>query len=275
MPRNPSARRRNPRPPGPAWGLAWPTAPGLRCPPAASSRARAIARKTSAPVKPPSHARSRSKGCRTIGYQKRAIPPGRTSPRVAISVRQNDSQSARGCPMRRRIGQRGHALDREGSRRVASVARGGAHLDQFPQQRQAGTAQGKGLVQFQIAAGGDLLGHCRQSFGAELPPYEAVRAGRKRIGHFLIRWGNNIPSRLAPTRVYFGLYSMARESHPPAGVVCELGFGARQLPDFPVGRTLVRLDGLRSILQVIRDHVLIALLPLEPCSRVIHGVPQG
>ena len=32
-------------------------------------------------------------------------------------------------------------------------------LDHFPQERQAGAAQGKGLVQFQIAAGGDLLGH--------------------------------------------------------------------------------------------------------------------
>ena len=87
---------------------------------------------------------------------------------MAISVRQNDSQSVRACPMRR--GDSGSEATRSIGKASAATRRRiagyGPQLDHFPQERQAGTAQGKGLVQFQIAAGGDLLGHRRQPRGA-------------------------------------------------------------------------------------------------------------
>ena len=91
---------------------------------------------------------------------------------MVISVRQNDSQSARACPMRR--GDSGSEATRsigKGScRRYRRDGRGihdiTAERDEYGQERQAGAAQGKGLVQFQIAAGGDLLGHRRQPRGS-------------------------------------------------------------------------------------------------------------
>ncbi len=57
-----------------------------------------------------------------------------------------------------------------------------AERDEYGQERQTGAAQGKGLIQLQIAAGGDLLGHGPQPRGSELPPIKAVvqRRGSRR-----------------------------------------------------------------------------------------------
>ena len=62
-----------------------------------------------------------------MGYQKVAVSPGKSSPRVAISVRQNDSQSANGWPIG--CGESGTAVTRSNGKGPAAGDEPGHQAD--------------------------------------------------------------------------------------------------------------------------------------------------